>query len=135
MKFTPQLKGGKLRWVSESLLAGYFLISDILWDVSVSSHSHFGSKIYVSEIPDIACVAMEKSLCHAYFTTRNSTGEIWYGKMGQKKKKRCVPRQMTPYLWNIMHFWCLHLCTLLYNVFAVTFHYNERFVSIWVYNF
>lgn len=49
MKITRQLKDGNLRRVFRKFVLGYFLIGD---DVSVSSHSHDGSKIWAVLTPD-----------------------------------------------------------------------------------
>jgi len=45
MKITRQFKDGNLRRVFRKFVVGYCLISDLLQDVSLSSHSHDGSKI------------------------------------------------------------------------------------------
>ena len=55
MKITRQLKDGNLRREFRKFLLGYFLISDLLQDVSVSTNSHDGSKIWAVLIPDVAC--------------------------------------------------------------------------------
>jgi len=54
MKITRQFKDGNLRRVFRKFVVGYFLISDLLQDVSLSSHSNDGSKIQDLLIPDKA---------------------------------------------------------------------------------
>jgi len=54
MKITRQFKDGNLRRVFRKFVLEYFLISDLLQDVSVSIHSHNGSKILTVLTPDKA---------------------------------------------------------------------------------
>jgi len=93
MKITRQFKGGNLRRVFRKFLLVNFLISDLLDGVSVSTHSHDGSKIWAPLIPDVACDNETMVDFVVVSLIRNSTDENL-----ASKDQRCVPRGMTPYL-------------------------------------